>query len=179
MHIRLAQLDDADGMAHVHVDSWRAAYQGIVPDEHLASLSYGQRAERWRSNLTTPATPGTFVYVAVNDAGRIIGFGGGGPERGGDPNYRGELYALYLHPDYFRQGIGTQLTQTIAARLIEMGLSSMLVWVLAQNPSRQFYEALGGKYLYEKPIEIGGANLIEVAYGWPDIHAIAQMEILS
>jgi hypothetical protein len=48
--------------------------------------------------------------------------------------------------------------------------------VLAQNPSRQFYEALGGKYLYEKPIEIGGANLIKVAYGWPDIHALAQME---
>jgi ribosomal protein S18 acetylase RimI-like enzyme len=86
------------------------------------------------------------------------------------------LYALYLHPDYFRQGIGKQLVQTAARRLIQDGMSSMLAWVLVQNPSRKFYEALGGKYLYEKPIEIGGASLNEVAYGWPDIHTLAQME---
>ena len=176
MHIRLARLDDADGLARVHVDSWRAAYKGIVPDEHLASLSYEQRAARWRDNITTPAHRGTFLYVAANDAGRIVGFAGGGPERDGDLNYTGELYALYLHPDYFRQGIGTQLAQTVARRLIEDGLVSMLVWVLAQNPARRFYEALGGQYLYDKPITIGGAELTEVAYGWRDIHALASRE---
>jgi ribosomal protein S18 acetylase RimI-like enzyme len=175
MRIRLASPDDADGMARVHVDSWRAAYKGIVPDAHLASLSYEQRAARWRDNFAT-ANRNTFVYVAEGTHGRVIGFAGGGPERDGDPNYTGELYALYLHPDYFRQGIGKQLAQTVAHRLIQDGMSSMLVWVLAQNPSRAFYEALRGKYLYEKPIEIGGANLIEVAYGWPDIHALAQTE---
>jgi len=175
MRIRLASPDDADGIAHVHVDSWRAAYKGIVPDAHLASLSYEQRAARWRDNFTM-ANRNTFVYVAEDVHGRIMGFTGGGPERDGDPNYSGELYALYLHPDYFRQGIGKQLVQTVAHRLIQDGMSSMLVWVLAQNPARAFYEALDGKYLYEKPVEIGGANLIEVAYGWPDIHALAQME---
>jgi ribosomal protein S18 acetylase RimI-like enzyme len=175
MRIRLASLDDADGIARVHMDSWRAAYKGIVPDAHLASLSYEQRAACWRDNLTT-ANRNTFVCVAEGAYGRIIGFTGGGPERDGDPNYTGELYALYLHPDYFRQGIGKQLVQTVAHRLIQDGMSSMLVWVLAQNPARAFYEALGGRYLYEKPIEIGEANLIEVAYGWPDIHALAQME---
>jgi GNAT superfamily N-acetyltransferase len=175
MLIRLAQLDDADGLARVHVDSWRAAYKGIVPDEHLASLSYEQRAARWRDNLAT-AKNGIFTYVAQDDAGRIIGFAGGGPERGGDLYYQGELYALYLHPDYFRQGIGTQLARTVAQRLIQDGMSSMLVWVLAQNPARGFYEALGGKYLYEKPITIGGAELIEVVYGWQDIRTLVHTE---
>jgi len=178
VQIRLAHANDADGLARVHVDSWRVAYKGIVPDEHLASLSYEKRAGRWRESLSN-ADSASFVYVAQGDDGTIIGFAGGGPERDGDPNYTGELYAIYLHPDYLRRGIGRQLAQTVARRLIEMGLSSMLVWVLAQNPSRQFYEALGGEYLYEKTIEIGGASLIEIAYGWPDIHAIAQMEIPS
>ena len=175
MQIRSAHVNDADDLARVHVDSWRVAYKGIVPDEHLASLSYEKRARRWRESLSN-ADSAAFVYVAQDDNGTVVGFAGGGPERDGDPNYTGELYAIYLHPDYLRRGIGRQLTQTVARRLIEMDLSSMLVWVLAQNASRPFYEALGGKYLYEKPIEIGGANLIEVAYGWPDVHALAQME---
>jgi GNAT superfamily N-acetyltransferase len=175
LQIRLAHIDDADGLARVHVDSWRAAYQGIVPAEHLASLSYEKRASRWRESLSN-ADSASFVYVAQADDGTIIGFASGGPERDGDPNYLGELYAIYLHPDYLRRGIGRQLAQTVARRLIEMSLSSMLVWVLAQNSSRQFYEALGGKYLYEKTIEIGGASLMDVAYGWPDIHALARME---
>ena len=87
-----------------------------------------------------------------------------------------ELYALYVHPDYFRRGIGTQLAQTVARRLVQDGMPSMLVWVLAQNPARKFYESLGGQYLYDKTVTIGGAELIEVAYGWQDIHALAQME---
>ena len=179
MRIRLAQLDDADGMARVHVDSWRAAYKGIIPAEHLASLSYEQRTARWRDNLAAPAKAGAFVYVAVNDAGRIAGLAGGGPERDGDPNYQGELYAIYLHTDYFRQGIGKRLVATVAERLTRDGMASMLVWVLAQNPARRFYEALGGAYLYDKRVTIGGADLIEVAYGWQDIRALAHMEQLQ
>ena len=49
----------------------------------------------------------------------------------------------------------------------------MLVWVLQDNrPACHFYEVLGGKKVKEKTIEIGGANLVEVAYGWKDITAL-------
>ena len=48
----------------------------------------------------------------------------------------------------------------------------MLVWVLADNPSRHFYEALGGQYVSAKQIEIGGAMLDEVSYGWRDIRVM-------
>jgi hypothetical protein len=51
-------------------------------------------------------------------------------------------------------------------------MNSMLVWVLRDNPSRGFYEALGGEYVREQAITIGGANLIELAYGWPDTMAL-------
>jgi hypothetical protein len=41
-----------------------------------------------------------------------------------------------------------------------------MLWVLADNPTRGFYEALGGRLLGEQPIQIGNDSLAEVAYGW-------------
>ncbi|HXQ79423.1 MAG TPA: GNAT family N-acetyltransferase [Thermoplasmata archaeon] len=40
--------------------------------------------------------------------------------------------------------MGTSLTREAAKHLQSIGLSSMLVWVLDQNPYRRFYEKLGG-----------------------------------
>ena len=175
MHIRLAQPTDAAALARVHVDTWRTAYPGIVPDEHLASLSYEARAKRWEETLSTTDGPG-FVYVAQDDSGHVVGFATGGPERSGDPIYRGELYAIYLLPSHQRKGIGRHLVAAVANRLMQMGFHSMLIWVLTQNPSRKFYEALGGLPVREKEIVIGGATLTEVAYGWPDIRPLAPQE---
>ncbi|WP_342748051.1 hypothetical protein [Melghirimyces profundicolus] len=46
---------------------------------------------------------------------------------------------------------------------------SMLVWVLAENHSRHFYEALGATYIRDGTVTIAGKELKEVAYGWSDI----------
>ncbi len=172
MHIRLAQPSDAGGIARVHVDSWRSTYRGMMPDSYLAGLSYEQRENYWRSLLMhSPETPQS-IYVAEDDAGTIVGFACGGIEREHDPVYRGELYAIYLLADHQKQGIGRELTQAVAQRLLDAGIDSMLVWVLAENPSRAFYESLGGQYVREKPIMIGDVTLTEVAYGWRDLQSL-------
>ena len=64
---------------------------------------------------------------------------------------------------------------TIAQRLAQHGLTSMLVWVLADNPACYFYEALGGTYLREKMIVIGGKELREIAYGWQDTKRLTEV----
>ena len=171
--IREARPEDAPAIARVHVDSWRSTYTGIVPDEHLAALSYERREQGWRDALSNPDHP-SFVYVAGDEAGKVVGFASGGPEREGHPDYKGELYAIYIFAEYQRRGLGRQLTQAVARRLLNAGTSSMLVWVLAGNPGRAFYEALGGQYLSEKKITIGEKELVEVAYGWKDIRALYQ-----
>lgn len=62
--------------------------------------------------------------------------------------------------------------ETAIRELCARGFSSMLLWVLKDNlPAHKFYEAIGGKYLREKPIKIGNQTLIEVAYGWNDFPA--------
>jgi len=143
--IREACIDDAVGIAKVHVDSWRTTYAGIVPDEFLANMSYDRREEQWFNELNNPTTNRMFTYVAENDLQQVIGFVNGGPERNSDPIYKGELYAIYILKHYQGQGIGYRLTKTLMERLLQAGMNPMLLWVLADNPARHFYEALGGQ----------------------------------
>ena len=168
MRIREATLDDVPGIARVHVDTWRTTYSGIVPAEYLAGLSYEQRESRWRENLSSQGD-GSFTLVADAD-GSVVGFAGGGPERDTTPGYDGELYGLYVLAAYQRQGIGRELTLTVARRLAADGFRAMIIWVLKDNlKARAFYEAMGGVPVSEKTITIGGSELIEVAYGWPGL----------
>ena len=173
MLIREAYPTDAAAIARVHVDSWRTTYAGIVPADYLANLSYVRREQFWRDILSTPAHPGC-VYVAAPDTGQIVGFASGGPERSGDAVYQGELYAIYLLARSQRQSLGRHLTMAVVKRLLQCGLPSMLVWVLATNPGRAFYATLGGQQVYEKETTFGAAPLLEVAYGWPDLRELVQ-----
>jgi ribosomal protein S18 acetylase RimI-like enzyme len=167
MLVRQARVEDAAGIARVHVDTWRTTYTGIVPGEHLANLSYEQRERIWARGLSNPESK-EFCFVAIDNSGQIVGFVSGGPERTGDPVYQGELYAIYILKAYQGHSLGRRLTQALVEKLREAGMNSMLLWVLADNPSCRFYEALGGKRVKSKFETIGGATLEEVAYGWID-----------
>ena len=50
-----------------------------------------------------------------------------------------------------------------------MRFASMAVWVLARNPSKEFYETLGGEIIAEQNIERDGEWFVEIAYGWSDL----------
>jgi len=170
--IRPARLEDAPGIAKVQVDSWRSTYKGLIADAFLAGLSYEHRTQVWSKNLTDRSNGG-FLYIAETSPGEIVGFVSAGPEQAGDPLYRGEIYAIYLLQQAQGQGLGRKLLSTAMDELVERGLSSMLLWVLKDNlPARKFYEAAGGEYLREKPIEIGSQILIEAAYGWKNLPAL-------
>jgi L-amino acid N-acyltransferase YncA len=171
--IREARIEDAPGMAKVHVESWRTTYVGIVPDSYLANLSYARRETFWRDILSAVSANG-YPFVAVNDAGEIVGFVFGGPQRNGDPAYQAELYSIYLLQEYQGQGIGRQLTRRLVEAFLQAGICSMLLWVFADNPARRFYEVLGGQYLRVEQADFGGVMVDEVAYGWPDITVILQ-----
>ena len=167
MLIRKALVYDAQAIAKVHIDSWRTAYASILSSEFLASLSYEQRQKMWNSILSSPNGQ-SFVYVAETPDHQVVGLASAGPRREEDPVYQGEIYALYLLHSYQRQGIGRELFKAAVTELNRRGMPSLLIWVLAANPARAFYEGLGGTYMREKEIEIGGQRLVEVAYGWKD-----------
>ncbi len=168
MITRDATFDDIPSITKVHVDTWRTTYRGIVPDQHLANLSYDRRANRWNQILSQGSEDGNFTYVAEDASGEVVGFANGGVERTGNPLYKGELTAIYIRQTHQGKGIGRCLVRSVAQRLSQLDIDSMLVWVLGDNPACQFYATLGGTRIYEKELEIGGKPLIEVAYGWAD-----------
>jgi ribosomal protein S18 acetylase RimI-like enzyme len=173
MIIRPAIHTDAPAIARVHVDTWRAAYRGMIPDDYLDSLSYDRRAAFWAQEISAPFSPFFVIVAQETDTGPIVGFVNGGPLRTEQPGYEGELCALYVLPEAQGKGIGRKLVQACAQTLKDRGITSMLLWVLKDNaPSRAFYESLGGQLLKEQQFELGGATLTEVGYGWPDTSAL-------
>jgi len=167
--VRPADVDDAAAIAQVHVDTWRTAYRGLLPDDFLAALDQAGYEDRWRRTLTGGAGR---VYVA-EDRRQVVGFASGGPERAGEEGFDGELYAIYVLEDAQGRGHGRRLVQAVAQGLRERELQNMIVWVLRDNhQARHFYERLGGAYVRSQPITIGSALLQEVSYGWRSLDDI-------
>jgi L-amino acid N-acyltransferase YncA len=175
MMIREAVLKDAAGIANVHVESWKTTYRGIISDQFLDSLSYTEREKRWQATLSQPDRR-EVIYVAEDNNRKIVGFISGGPNRSDDRNYQGELYAIYLLQEAQGKGVGLKLVQALVKKLLQNKMESMMVWVLAGNPSRRFYEALGGTPVRTAKISIGGENYEEIAYGWENIQSILDRE---
>lgn len=183
--MRRAHPEDAPGLARVHVDTWRTTYPRIVPAQWLASLSYEAGQERWERYISEPE-PGQFVLVAEHATEGIVGFVSAGPNRAAGVNrtagpgpaaessaaaeaFDSEIYALYILQAHQRRGIGRRLVGEAARELAGQGHKSAIVWVLADNPNRAFYAALGGREGGHQTQDIGGAALDEVAYVWQDV----------
>jgi L-amino acid N-acyltransferase YncA len=163
--VRQARIEDADSIARVHVESWKTTYPGIVPDAYLASLDPEPGAEMWKEWLKA----GTSLIFVAEDASGVFGFASGGKLRDPIEAYDAELYAIYLLQHKQRHGAGRSLVQKLAETLRRDGFRSLIVWVLERNPAVDFYTSLRGSPVAEKPIEIGGAQLTEIALGWTSL----------
>ena len=173
MNVREATREDLPGIARVHVDTWRTTYSGIVPDEYLAHLSYSDRQQRWEALFIEAAADTTKFILVAEDDGQIVGFANGGPARETDLG-DSEIYAVYVTAAYQGRGHGRRLINRLATLLRDAGFKSTVVRVLAHNPSRRFYEALGGRHVSSEEISVAGVALEERIYAWPSLRALLQ-----
>ncbi len=173
MQIRKATKDDASGIARVHIRSWQETYQGIISQDYLDSLKVEDRKPLWEKSLSESANISP-VFVAVNPEGEIVGFASFGKERSGNFKADGELYAIYILKEYQRGKLGLRLLQAGVDDLLKQNYESILVWVLADNESRKFYESLQPQKAGEEVVKIAGREYIEVAYKWRDLKLLRQ-----
>jgi L-amino acid N-acyltransferase YncA len=173
--IRVAAPADAAAIARVHVDSWRSTYAGLLPERMLIKLSNAEHESRWWGHVLGRHRRKQFVYVAENDRDGVVGFVSGGPCRDRELSYRGEIYAIYLLDEFHGVGIGRALLLSLSDRLVRERGPSLLVWVLSSNPSRYFYESMGGKRVATRVDRMGGVEVEETAYGWEDTTELATL----
>jgi len=173
LQIRKASEGDIKSVAIVYVEGWKTTYYGLVPDEYLERLSYEKAEQRWLTFLNAENEP--FIYIAINDTGKVIGFAAG--KSIVDEKFHGELYSLYLFQECRGVGTGRQLVSAIAKHFLEKGIYSMMVWVMEQNKSGiGFYERMGGKQYLRRKSEFGGTVVDDVAYGWKDVSVLCMEE---
>jgi ribosomal protein S18 acetylase RimI-like enzyme len=158
----MATIEDAETIAAIHVRTWQTAYEGIVPAQFLAALSIQERANMWR--IVISEHHGT-VLLAASPNGEV-GFISFGPSRDEDGREKAEIYAIYVLPQFWHQGIGRELLDAAERRLEDQRFIAFTLWVLEKNArARRFYEARGFRLDSSRKEEtIGGLLLTELRY---------------
>ena len=145
--VRLATASDAAGIAHVHVDAWRAAYKGLIDSAALAALDVEQRAQgwqRWLSNDPTLNKEQHTCVVATDETDAVLGWATYGAGREPGWEHYGELAGFYAHPDSWSTGVGRTMIGRVTDDLTAMGFQRAYLWVLRGNDRAiRFYERAG------------------------------------
>lgn len=171
MIIRKATFDDAAEIANVHINSWREAYQSLLPQDFLDDrpLYFKNRYELWKK--VTKNSQLTFVAETTDNG--VVGFINGDIAR--DDKFRGqvEIYCIYLMKKFHGQGIGYSLLKKFFKSSVEKGFEKSYLWVLKNNPTIKFYERAGAKFTGDiVKDKIGGIEVEELCYHWSDISLV-------
>lgn len=160
--VRPAALRDAQAVADIHASASAAAYQGLVPDEHLNTLPMAKRLAFWRDAIEYGEPQ---VHLAVLGA-QIVGFVGF--DRSRDPKSKpttGEIWAHYVLTEHWSQGAGLALWDAAREGLVDEGCTDVTVWVPLRNErALRFYELAGFKRELNtaKTALVGGVKLEEI-----------------
>ena len=166
--VREAALGDATAIAHVHRESWRTTYAGILPLAVLAQQAGRKTEAAWRRRLGPVRATGAATFIAERD-GLVVGFASCGEARASVGRLDAEIYALYVLQSQQQRGVGRTLVRSCARHFVRNGLFGFYLWVLKANRARMFYEALGGEVIAERTERLGRHDFAEVAYGWRDL----------
>ena len=162
--VRLAKLQDAQSVARVYIDAWHDTYPAILPSEVLRSMSPRAQSSRWRTAIMSGGRER--VLVAEIEKHGVVGMTSLGAAQDRALGYDGEVYTLYVAPDFQDYGVGSLLLRTGFGSLRAAGFTSCVIWAHARNPARYFYEAMGGRLVAERSRRMGGSSVPEAAFGW-------------
>src|SRR6202163_1702813 len=139
IEIRRAKAGDAGAVADAHDEAWRTAYQGIIPGAELEKLIMRRGPAWWDSAIRKGSR---IALLQFGD--KIAGYANYGRNRARSLYYDGEIYELYLRPEFQGLGFGHKLFSSVRRDLTQSGLQSMVVWALSDNVGAlAFYLSLG------------------------------------
>ncbi len=162
MKMRWSKPADKAALTALYRDAWRYAYRGIIPGINLERM-IARRGPAWWGRMHRL---GHRALVLEFDD-RVAGYATFGPCRTRSFPKRGEIYELYVRPEFQGIGFGKHLFGEARRHLRANGLCGLLVWSLAENDlACRFYKALGGKERMRGYERTGGTRLEMIAFDW-------------
>ena len=162
IEVRRAKPSDATAIAATHDEAWKGAYQGVIPGTELEKLINRRGPQWWDSAIRKGSR---IAVLAFGDC--IAGYANYGRNRARSLHFDGEIYELYLRPEFQGLGFGRRLFAAARRDLMQSGLKSMVVWALSDNdPATEFYRALGGRMVARSSERFGPKSLDKVAFAW-------------
>lgn len=168
MEIRPPETDaEIRELIRAHGRSWRAAYDDILPESLLDAMTVDptpEEVEEWADGFKTDDSA---VFVAVV-GGTVRGFvetrwGEGNTKPFVGPDEAG-VKAIYVHPDWWGEGVGTALLDRGLDALPD-GVEAVRLEAFADNDvGARFYEARGFKRVETDETEIAGETYPTVIY---------------
>ena len=154
--IRIATNSDRYEIGNVYCESWKSAYQNILPQIYLDSLT----AENCMPSKVS------FDDIVLEEKGHILGICHVSEARSRDKSIWGEIVAIYLLPEMWGTGAGGELLEKAFLKLKQKSLKNVCLWVLKYNKrARSFYEKSGFQISgNELDIEIAKCSVREVEY---------------
>ncbi|HEX8304026.1 MAG TPA: GNAT family N-acetyltransferase [Jatrophihabitans sp.] len=146
--VRPATAGDVPELARIQLDTWRLAYQTVLPAPVLQSLSTEQIAASWHAAVTAPPSPSFHVLVAMEGEFRV-GFAAFGPDadrqpQDPDPLRTAAISMLLVEPRWGRRGHGSRLLAAVVDLTRPAGVTRLVAWVpVADTASLQFYRSAG------------------------------------
>lgn len=160
--VRPARSEDSAEIAGVHDASWREAYRGVIPGRELERMIARRGPRWWRSAIRR----GSNMLVLEFDES-VAGYVTYGRNRLRTMPFKGELFELYLAPEYQGMGFGARLFRAARSDLARHGLNSLVVWALADNErAAGFYSHLGGLQIRKAHEKFGDESRERVAFGF-------------
>ncbi len=160
--IRRSRAGDAVALAALHAEAWRYAYRGVIPGLVLERM-VARRGPGWWRRMH--AVGGTTTILEFGK--EAAGYATHGRSRSGRAGAQGEIYELYLRPEYHGAGLGRKLFEAARDELRAAGLRGLVVRSLAENePACRFYRAMGGREFGRGAERVAGTRLAMVAFHW-------------
>jgi ribosomal protein S18 acetylase RimI-like enzyme len=160
--VRRAENRDADAITAVHDSAWRYAYDGMIPAKELSRI-VARRGARWWDRAIRRGT----AVLVLEVGGTICGYATVGPNRARNLPQKGEVYEIYLKPEYQGIGLGTRLFLAARRELSRFGFDSVVVWALADNDGAcRFYRNAGGRKIARANERFGDVALTKIAFAW-------------
>lgn len=160
--IRRAEPQDAEAIAEAHRAAWSHAYTGILPYTSLRVMLERRNVGWWRR-----AIRGATSILVLDVGGAIAGYATLGLNRARSLPQEGEIYELYLRPEFQGVGLGKRLFTEARQLLASLGCEGVALWCLEENhPAVDFYRLQGGTDVAEGHETFDGKTLKKIAFVW-------------